>query len=434
MDVVHLAAVLLQIGVQEVLQGTHRQLDPGIGNGEIARAAGVGVGDGMAHALALVGVGIELHEGRDQLLRLHAEHHPVDSLELQRVIVEVLDLHQGVPRGQVRPLVLRGHLLQIFIAGLGGSQTVIAIAHGEQQGGHSAQAVLVLHGLVAAQALQRVGQPADLLFVELPALQAAALHHQIEVVEDLHALLGGGDGLHADFLGVVDQQHDVGQLNGRILPHPHPGRDALQHRALGSPDEGAGTRGIVVLLQVHRRHQARPHRAVGLGPLDVDNGILQRLENVPGQVVRHGAVDIRDVLLHVGVVELALRQDQPQRTGRVAGDPVHLLPVLRLAGELVAGHHRPLGHIRTRLRQQDVRRTHAQLCKFLAHTFSSIMYFTVYILFLERKRIKKNFLPQGSALLCVSKKVLCTFFEGEGPGRARPAKYFFDVHAAEKVI
>jgi hypothetical protein len=62
------------------------------------------------------------------------------------------------------------------------------------------------------------------------------------------------------------------------------------------------------------------------------------------------------------------------------------------------------------------------------------MYFTVYILFLERKRIKKNFLPQGYALLCISKKVLCTFFEGEGPGRARPAKYFFDVHAAEKVI
>ena len=34
---------------------------------------------------------------------------------------------------------------------------------------------------------------------------------------------------------------------------------------------------------------------------------------------------------------------------------------------------------------------------------------------------------------CVSKKVLCTFFEEEGPGRVRPAKCFFDVHAAEKL-
>ena len=62
------------------------------------------------------------------------------------------------------------------------------------------------------------------------------------------------------------------------------------------------------------------------------------------------------------------------------------------------------------------------------------MCFTVCILFLKRKRIKKNFLLQGSALLCVSKKMLYTFFEEEGPGRARPAKYFFDVHAAEKMI
>ena len=34
---------------------------------------------------------------------------------------------------------------------------------------------------------------------------------------------------------------------------------------------GAG--GVVVLFKIHRRHQARAHRAVGLGALDVNDGL-----------------------------------------------------------------------------------------------------------------------------------------------------------------
>ena len=63
-----------------------------------------------------------------------AEDHPVDGLELQGVIVVVDDLHQSVAGGEVFPLALRRHLLEVFIAGLGGGQGVVAVAHGEEQG------------------------------------------------------------------------------------------------------------------------------------------------------------------------------------------------------------------------------------------------------------------------------------------------------------
>ena len=338
----------------------------------------------MAHARPLVGVGVELLEGGDELLRVHAEDHPVDGLELEGVVVEVLDLHQGVPGGKAGPLVLGGDLLEILIAGLGGGQGVVAVAHGEQQGGHAPQAVLALHGVVAGQAAQGVGQLVHLPGGELPAGEVAALEHEVKVIDPLHGVLGGGDGLHTDFFGVVDEQHHVGQLDGGVLPHPHAGGDALQHGALGGPDEGPGAGGVVVLLQVHRRHQAGPDRPVGLGALDVDDGLAVGGEDVPGQVVLHGAVDGGDVLVHVGVAQLALRQNQAQGGGSVSGDAVRLLPVLRLGGKLVAGHHGPPVHVGAGLGQQDVGGLHAQILKFAVH--SSLLLHILHTFFFLREK------------------------------------------------
>ena len=57
------------------------------------------------------GPGVEALKRLQQLLRLHAEHHPVDGLELERIVVEVFDLHQGIPGRKAGPLALRGDLL-----------------------------------------------------------------------------------------------------------------------------------------------------------------------------------------------------------------------------------------------------------------------------------------------------------------------------------
>ena len=61
------------------------------------------------------------------------------------------------------------------------------------------------------------------------------------------------------------------------------------------------------------------------------------------EVAAHGVVDLHDVGLHIGPLQAALRQDEPQSGGGAAHIFCYPLPVFRLRGILVAGHHAPLG-------------------------------------------------------------------------------------------
>ena len=223
---------------------------------------------------------------------------------------------------------------------------MVAVAHGEQQRRRVLQAVLALHGLRRAQGGQCVRNSVHLLRCELPALQAAAPLLEVEVVELLHGAGAGGQRLDDGAVRVVDQQHHMGQLDGGVLPDPHPGRDAGEDRPLRGPDQGAGAGGEVILVQVHHADEAVADLAVGLGTLDVEQGVRQRLEHALIQIRLHGAVDGRDMAVHIRVVQLRLRQDQPEGGGGVSHRVLHRLPVLRLGGELVAGHHGPLRHVR----------------------------------------------------------------------------------------
>ena len=104
------------------------------------------------------------------------------------------------------------------------------------------------------------------------------------------------------------------------------------------------------------------HLAVGLRALNIEQGPRQGLKDALRQIAVHSAVDVRDMGVHIRVVQLGLRQDQPEGGRRVPHS-------LRLGGELVAGHHGPLGHVRI-LGQQDIRRVKAQLLEFLVHVAS----------------------------------------------------------------
>ena len=282
------------------------------------------------------------------------------------------DLHQSVPGGQIGPFAFGGHLFQILIALLGSGQGVVAVAHGEQQRRRAAHTVLLLHLRIGAQAHQSLRHAVHLAVRQLPALQMAAALLQVKVVQLLHVAAGGSQGFDDGFIRVVDQQHDVGKLYGSVLPHLHPGRDAGEDRPLRGPDQCAGAGGEVILVQVHHTDEAVADLAVGLGALDVDEGAGQGLEHAVVQILLHGRVDGGDIAVHIGAVELSLRQDQPQGGGSVPDGVLHRLPVFRLRGELVAGHHGPLGHVRV-LGQQDVRGVKAKLVEFLVHTASPFL-------------------------------------------------------------
>ena len=51
---------------------------------------------------------IESGKGVQKRIWIRPKHHPVDGLELQGIVMEVVQLHQGVPGGQAVPLLRRG--------------------------------------------------------------------------------------------------------------------------------------------------------------------------------------------------------------------------------------------------------------------------------------------------------------------------------------
>ena len=198
---------------------------------------------------------------------------------------------------------------------------------------------------------------------------AAALH-QVEVIELFHRAGRGGERLDHGAVGVVDQQHDVRQLDRRAAAHAGAGWDAVENRPLGRADERAGAGGEVVCVKVDHADQTVADAAVGLLTLDIEQGLRQQGKDVVGEVFVHRAVDACDIFVHVGILQLRLRQDQAQGGRGVADLLLHGLPVFRLRGELVTGHDGPLCHILS-LGQQDIRRIKAELFKLLVHGCSS---------------------------------------------------------------
>ena len=288
--------------------------------------------------------------------------------------MEVHQLAQGVPGGQSVPVLRRGELLLPLVALLGGGQGVVAVPHGEEEHRLVHGAVLGVEGGGVGQGPQGGGHQGHALPVQLPAGDVAAPLHEVEVVHLLHPVLPGGERLDHRLLRIVGQEHDVGQLQRGVLAHRHPGRDAGHDRALGGPHQGGRAGLIVVLLQIHHAHQAPAQPQVVQPPLHIDEGGGQGAEPVFPQVAGHGVVDLHDVGLHVGAVQAALRQDQPQGGGGGAHILLHPLPVLRLGGVLVAGHHRPLG-IFAVLGQQDVGRAEGQAVKQVCHRSHSPLSF-----------------------------------------------------------
>ena len=140
----------------------------------------------------------------------------------------------------------------------------------------------------------------------------AAAQHEDRVIEGFHdAGLPCQRFDHAS-PRIVDQQHHMGQFQRRMLPHPYPGRDALQHRPLRGPDQRPGARGEVILLQINAANQSMPHSAVRLRALQIDQAVRKRPEQAIRQIAVHRSVDGLNSLVHIRAVQIDLRQHQPQ--------------------------------------------------------------------------------------------------------------------------
>ena len=281
------------------------------------------------------------------------------------------DLDERVAGGQGE-ILLRGlALLLLLVAGLGGGEGVVAVTDREQQRSHAGHAVLALHRLIGGQAHQSVCHGVDLRSGELEALDVAAVFHEVEVVDLLHAVGRSGQRLDDGLIGIVDEQHDVGQLDGRVAAHAGARGDTVEHGALGGADQCAGAGGEIVLVEVDHADQAVADLAVALAALDVDERILERLKDVLLEILVHGSVDVGDELVDVGGLQVGLGQDEAQGGRRIADGLFHALPILGLGRELVAGDDGPLLHIDALVGQQDVSGIEAELTEFFVHGVSS---------------------------------------------------------------
>ena len=276
----------------------------------------------------------------------------MDGLELQRRTVEVDQFHHCVAR-RVRVELRRGEAaLDVLPALFGRGEGMVAVAHGVEQ----AVALFM-------EARQRLEHAQGAAVFQRPALYVTAARHQIEVVKLLTGVVKGG--LDDGMPGVVNEHHHVRAFEGRAGAYLGAGRHALGHGALRGADEAFAAGGEIVLLQIDAGQQAIAG-AGGRLPPGEDEAVRHGHAHGIAKVDAHGAVDLADALL--ALLQIDLRQHDAQRRGRVADERLHAVPVVRLGGKLVAGHHGPLLVIQPVRGKEDLPRGQGDVAVF--HTLS----------------------------------------------------------------
>ena len=270
MDVVNLAGVPGKILIQELLQRTHFKL----------AAAGVQVnGAGLAARIPLDGITAGGAPGLQSLqkgLGIGVHHHAVDGLKLLGIVMNVLQLHQGIAGGMIGQVLTGMVPLQLFIAALGSGQGVVTVANGKDQ--RRAGEVFVLLGAGGGIGGETVAEALGRFTGNQPAGDVAAVLHQVEVIELGQGILNGFHRLNQNLLIVVAQQQDMGQLDAGVPADSLAGRDPLGDGALGGADGRGGTGVVIIGIQVHGAHQTLTDRAVLERALDVDKGVGVLLE------------------------------------------------------------------------------------------------------------------------------------------------------------
>ena len=303
-------------------------------------------------------------EGQQHRAAVHVEEDAVDGFDLDGGRMDVAHLGQTPAGGVVLPLFRRQGGLQLLPAGLGRSQRMIAIAHGQCQGRCAlGLRILGVEGLLTAQPGQcglDLGQQGGVFHG--PSGDVAAALHQLALIQLFQRTLVRADRLDEGAAGVVGQHHDMGRLQRRPPTHGHTGRDALGDGALAGPDGRAAALLVAVGLKVDLTHKALPHPSALLGALDVDEAVHGAGQHIPAVGVHRG-VDALHALGRVLVPEENLRQDEAQGAGAAAHSSVCPLPVGTVAGKLVTGHTAPLFQRDVLSGQQDVGRTKAG-CRF----------------------------------------------------------------------
>ena len=136
------------------------------------------------------------------------------------------------------------------------------------------------------------------------------LLHQLKVVSLLQISLKKR--LDNRLLRIINQNHDMRQLNSGIFPNPNPWRQAVDNRTFGSPDHGFGARAIIVGFQIERHNQALARWCLTGFTINQNKPLLLLNQNTISQVLIHTSVDVSNSRIAIIIFQINLREDQTQ--------------------------------------------------------------------------------------------------------------------------
>ena len=338
MDIVDLTRVFLQIIIKEVLQNADSQFTLALVEHDGARLFAR-----VPFNREAFGTCAGLFKRFEQLLRFGFEDHTVDGLEDLCRVVDILKFHECIARRMVGEVNTGIVLLKFFVAGLCGCEGMVAVADSKNHGRTLEAGVLLADGGgILGQGLVEVF---DVLALDEPAGDVAAVLHEIEIIDLLERILLRGDRLDELLVVVVAEHQHVRQLDGRVAADTLAGRDALRHGALGGADGAGRAGGVVIRVEVDHADKALADGAVLQRALDIDKAVGVDCEHAVFHVFFHRGVDLGSVFRFFLGAEFGFGEDQVDGGHSTLGIFAHTVPVRLIRRKLIAGNDRPFFHM-----------------------------------------------------------------------------------------
>ena len=312
---------------------------------------------GVAEAASIV----SFHVSNQAPFRSQVEDHPVDGLEDEGFIVEVDQLHECMAERQAHDGVfVLGAFFSLLPDGLGGGQGMIPIAHGvEKDRSPRFEPVFCDKSFGIGQSLKATDNPVlQARIIHPVAADSSRPHHQLEIVEFLEIRFMGRERADDRVLNVIDEDHDMGNLQRRPFPDLDPGRYPRQDRPLGRPDEALGPFFVIIVLQIQTSQQALADARTGL-PLHIDKAQGFGKDLIL-KIDLHVLPDAGDPDVGLGFPQIDLGIYEVQGRGRLADKALDLAPIFGLRSKLVTGDHGPPGIVGAGFRKEDVRNADGQ--------------------------------------------------------------------------
>ena len=167
------------------------------------------------------------------------------------------------------------------------------------------------------------------------------LFHKVKVIELFHFSLVGFKRLNNAFFCIVNEYHDMRQLNRCATSYLYSRRYSLHNSGFGRSYGRLRAFAVVILFKVDSANDARSDLSVRLCSFNVYHSVLILFKNALADIAVHILMYVGYSFINVIVLQIDLRQDKVKCAFCTLCYLFHVSPILRLRGILVAGNYCP---------------------------------------------------------------------------------------------